>query len=263
MKYLIQDIEAYIHERKQWVSFTIEGQEITVDAEFETISNLVENMSILELELLKNSFCEPIDYYKKGEIMDNRIKASQENKFPKTWKFVLNGSLNDLRTKNESLLLPFETIYEVTVFKKENKQPKVKIRTNNDKLYFCQLYEFQEIVGVKENEFFLLCGSLISPVFYKKGEIAEDGTYHIKVKDDHTIIKDLNFRVSNTIDENYKNNGKQELYSPNVSKKRNSQTEEVDNNFLSYQKYNGYNDFDDNTIDNAFEGDPDATWNVD
>lgn len=100
-------------------------------------------------------------------------------------------------------------------------------------------------------------------MFYKKGEIAEDGTYHIKVKDDHTIIKDLNFRVSNTIDENYKNNGKQELYSPNVSKKRNSQTEEVDNNFLSYQKYNGYNDFDDNTIDNAFEGDPDATWNVD
>ncbi len=31
----------------------------------------------------------------------------------------------------------------------------------------------------------------------------------------------------------------------------------------SYEKYNGYNDFDDDAIDNAFEGDPDATWNVD
>lgn len=31
----------------------------------------------------------------------------------------------------------------------------------------------------------------------------------------------------------------------------------------SYEKYGGYNDFDDDTIDTAFEGDPSATWNVD
>ena len=31
----------------------------------------------------------------------------------------------------------------------------------------------------------------------------------------------------------------------------------------SYDKYGGYNDWDDDTIDSAFEGDPEATWNID
>lgn len=31
----------------------------------------------------------------------------------------------------------------------------------------------------------------------------------------------------------------------------------------SHSKYGGYNGYDDNTIDSAFEGMPEATWNVD
>lgn len=31
----------------------------------------------------------------------------------------------------------------------------------------------------------------------------------------------------------------------------------------SYDEYGGYNGYDDFTIDSAFEGDPEATWNVD
>ena len=31
----------------------------------------------------------------------------------------------------------------------------------------------------------------------------------------------------------------------------------------SYEKYGGYNGWSDDAIDDAFEGDPDATWNVD
>lgn len=31
----------------------------------------------------------------------------------------------------------------------------------------------------------------------------------------------------------------------------------------SYEEYGGYNGYDDFTIGNAFEGDPEATWNVD
>lgn len=30
-----------------------------------------------------------------------------------------------------------------------------------------------------------------------------------------------------------------------------------------YEEYGGYNGYDDFTIDAAFEGDPEATWNVD
>lgn len=31
----------------------------------------------------------------------------------------------------------------------------------------------------------------------------------------------------------------------------------------SYEEYGGYNGYDDFTINDAFEGDPEATWNVD
>jgi hypothetical protein len=41
--------------------------------------------------------------------------------------------------------------------------------------------------------------------------------------------------------------------------------EDNDNNFYNSgtQKYGGYNGFDDEAIDEAFDGDPEATWNVD
>lgn len=32
---------------------------------------------------------------------------------------------------------------------------------------------------------------------------------------------------------------------------------------LSYSKYGGYNGWDDNTIDEAFDGNPELTWNID
>lgn len=31
----------------------------------------------------------------------------------------------------------------------------------------------------------------------------------------------------------------------------------------SYEEYGGYNGYDDFTIDEAFDGDPEATWNID
>jgi hypothetical protein len=36
-----------------------------------------------------------------------------------------------------------------------------------------------------------------------------------------------------------------------------------DNYGSGYEKYGGYNGWSDDAIDDAFEGDPDATWNVD
>lgn len=39
--------------------------------------------------------------------------------------------------------------------------------------------------------------------------------------------------------------------------------ESFDTSNSEFEKYGGYNGFDDDTIDNAFEGDPSNTWNVD
>ena len=36
-----------------------------------------------------------------------------------------------------------------------------------------------------------------------------------------------------------------------------------DDDSPSYSKYGGYNGWDDNTIDEAFDGNPELTWNID
>ena len=43
---------------------------------------------------------------------------------------------------------------------------------------------------------------------------------------------------------------------------KNNNTWEDESGWGSCEKYGGYNDFDDFTIDVAFDGDPKATWNV-
>jgi hypothetical protein len=47
---------------------------------------------------------------------------------------------------------------------------------------------------------------------------------------------------------------------PSINRDDSVQEEEYGS---SYEKYNGYNDYSDDVIDDAFEGDPSATWNVD
>ena len=44
-----------------------------------------------------------------------------------------------------------------------------------------------------------------------------------------------------------------------------SSDQNEDNNDRSFSEdmYGGYNDWDDDTIDEAFEGDPESTWNID
>ncbi|WP_288372429.1 hypothetical protein [uncultured Algoriphagus sp.] len=51
----------------------------------------------------------------------------------------------------------------------------------------------------------------------------------------------------------------------NFIKKKNYEDDFWDNDFYDSgtTKYGGYNGFDDFTIDEAFDGDPEATWNVD
>ncbi len=63
--------------------------------------------------------------------------------------------------------------------------------------------------------------------------------------------------------------GEHDYIPDEVYEKLNDNNIESNNDFFfdddhkSYSKYNGYNGWDDDTIDSAFEGDPMNTWNVD
>lgn len=55
----------------------------------------------------------------------------------------------------------------------------------------------------------------------------------------------------------------EEYYDQEESLYDNDNSWEGEPGWGSYEKYGGYNGYDDFTIDAAFEGDPEATWNVD
>ena len=218
----------------------------------------MKGFSPFELELLLDSYCEPNSFYVKGEILRDGSKVSEDNSIPKTWKIV-SDSIENLRNANISKLLNFQTIYDIYIFKKNNKEDGVRVRTINNDIYFYQLTSFERLFGLERTEFHLLRGVKISPVFYKKGEFSDYFGRFTQIKVDNKIVATFNLRIEGTIDENYSLYGNQTLKS-----------EYPDNSFLdnkrnseSFEKYNGYNGWSDEAIDDAFNGDPEATWNVD
>ena len=211
MKHLITNIDTYIQDREQCIAFQIEGQEEPIKAQFKVVKKLVGQISILEIEILLNSFCEPSSFFKKGETMPDGRKAFDETKFPKTWKITLDGTLDELRIKNQSYLLNFQTIYDTHIFEKENKQLAVRVRTTDNNVYFYQLDSFERIVGIKQDKFKLLRGGFISPVMYKKGDYSDYFGSITPITEDDKIVADFNFRVDETIDNNFNLYGDQEL----------------------------------------------------
>lgn len=266
MKHLITSIETFIQDREQCLAFRIEGLEESIKGQFKVVKKYFSQISILEIEILLNSFCEPSSFFKKGETMPDGRKAYDETKFPKTWKITLDGTLDELRIKNQSYLLNFQTIYDTHIFEMKNKQLAVRVRTTNNNVYFYQLDTFEKIVGINKEEFNLLRGGFVSPVMYKKGDYSDYFGRFTPIKEDDKIVANFNFRVDETIDNNFKLYGYQELKNENKhlhNQRYKGDDDDYDSYKPSYEKYNGYNGFDDFTIDSAFDGDPDATWNVD
>jgi hypothetical protein len=210
MKYLIERIETYIKDREQCVNFFVEGEDLPVNGKFKVVSKLAGPLSILELELLIGTFCEPISYFKKGELKRNWKPASEDNKFPKTWK-LSDSDIDSLRITNKSKLLNFQSIYSILPYLQKNNKMGVRIMTTVRNVYFYQHYAFEQIVGLKQNEFYLLRGAFISPLMYKKGDYTDYYAKYREITMDNKIVETFNFRVDNNIDNNFKLYGNQEL----------------------------------------------------
>jgi hypothetical protein len=70
-------------------------------------------------------------------------------------------------------------------------------------------------------------------------------------------VKNPNFMISEAA-----NQKRQENYESWQEGKEHDSKHD-DGNGMSYEKYGGYNDWSDEVIDDAFDGDPEMTWNVD
>lgn len=268
MRYTIIKIEPFIRNREQCVSVHLKERKDPIAFTYDYVLNSLWQIRTTELELLIDSFLKPI-YSQKGETLRNGRIANSSHYHVKWWTLILNGTQKEIRERNNHLCLTFKTLYDTYVFKRNNRDV-VRIRSTDDKPYFVDLKDLESITGLKQEEFNLLAGAFISPVYYKPGEVSDKTGW--VVHEGNKIVKDLNLRVIKTIGYNFRLSGRQKLESQtsipskNFHLKNDRQQKDYDHDkrYRSiHVKYNDYNDFDDDAIDNAFEGDPEATWNVD
>lgn len=109
------------------------------------------------------------------------------------------------------------------------------------------------------------------PNYYFKLDIELDDfvTQSFKSRDTGTTLKESNLLVDlktyGTWSRNilYEIRGEYETEDEDHELDFDESEYDFDNRNSGYEKYGGYNGYDDDTIDNAFEGDPENTWNVD
>ena len=260
MRHLITNIDTSLKSGELYVSFNIETEWYPfIEAPFSDVVKLIGQISVFEIDILEGCYLESTPVENRENGLPNSMGVFEKS--PKKWRINLEGSLNDLRERNKSKILQFQSIYSVEISDKNSKKPYVKIRTTDDNVYFTKVPAFQSLVGLKPNEFNKLEGVFISPIMFKKGDTAEYNGCFITITQDNKIVASFNIRIEGTLDNHSKIHGNPILKKSN--RDNYSDFSQDDSYSPSYEKYNGYNGWDDDTIDQAFDGDPEATWNVD
>lgn len=217
---------------------------------------LLTKLQVFEIELLIGSMAQ-VWYYEENEKMVNGRICLTNNQFVKKYSIKLEDSIDELKLNKSHLLLPFRKITKIFHFNK-NGNNTVGIKTSiEDETIFIYLKRFEALTQLNKDEMFILNGSYIYPEFYKAGEILASGN---KVQKDNILLKSLNLRFWGTLDEmedsaldNLNESGRSE---------RNYESK------TSHSEYGGVSDgyggyLDDDFINDALGGDPDAYWNID
>ena len=106
----------------------------------------------------------------------------------------MNSTLQELKERNKHLLIKFEIIYKI---KDVMKNGLILIYVRNGKLdCLYTISELRNLTGIAENEFHLLKGSLIAPIFYEVEEIHNSWGRPVFGE---TTVKELNLRMVNPI----------------------------------------------------------------
>lgn len=110
--------------------------------------------------------------------------------------------------------------------------------------------DIEDMIELQELDVYKFIGIEVSPRDFPEGVY----DYKHKMKN----LKSSFFKKILDINEKKVKN-----YDIEVDKDRNREGSNLTNYGSSHEKYNGYNGWSDDVIDDAFEGDPENTWNVD
>jgi hypothetical protein len=208
------------------------------------ITNKVK-LDVNELELLIGSRMRFV-FYEKGEMLFNGNICKKNNILIKDFFIELEKPIEILKVKNKDKLLPFKKIKDIFYFFKFGKE-NVGIKTEDEKVVFLSLDTFTNHSKIEKSEQHILIGSFIMPEYYKKGERMLKG----QIAQFNNAFKALNLRYSASINKMHENFENESLYLEKGSLNENSA-----------EDY-GYSDWDDLTLEVAFEGNAEYYWNID
>ena len=240
---LIANIRTRLRNKRQLVIIEFKDNEVVFISPNQIKQNTT--LEVNEIELLIGSSMR-MDFYEKGEEMFNGKICDKENLVLKEYFFHLEKPVDKLRAENKERLLPYEKIVKIFRFFKFNRE-NAGIETESGRIIYMPQKRLDTQSKLDKSEQHILVGSYIMPEYFQPGETFMDGTIVQKT----TVLKCLNLRFSDNID------GMHESFESDVSSNYGT------NYGTSFVKYGGYNGYSDDAIDDAFEGDPSNTWNVD
>lgn len=254
---------------RQFLHIEFDDSKVRV-IDYNEISFII-RISPFELELLIGSEVLP-NYYSKGEINLFGQVVTFDNLQLKGFSLKERFNIETTKTLNGDKILDFKTISEIKEI--TNKKGTISFVLNFTDTTSCFLREkdLKAWTGLEKKHFTALIGQKCSPQYFLKDEIMSDFYGQANYcTSDNTIVKSLNLRFDDLGLEKIKENISKidSGISINEIKKKpehnygNDENDDDDDYGNSYEKYNGYNDWSDDVIDDAFEGDPEATWNVD
>lgn len=260
MRHLITNVDTSIKYRNLYVSFNIDTEWYPfAEVAFSSLPKNLGQLSVFEIDLLEGCFLEATSFYKSGDKQPDGKIVSEESKFPKTWKIDIEGTLDELRERNKSKLLPFQKIYSVDISDKNSKEPYVKLITTDKNVYFTKVPTFKSLVGLNLNEFALLKGVFISPILYKKGDTSEYNGRFTKITKDDKIVASFNIRIEGTLENNFSLHRNAEMKNESVNLNQFYSSDEDKNDYYRSNANNpraDFSDFQENQpIPNNFQDD--------
>jgi hypothetical protein len=173
MKLTISKVEPFIKDKVQYVRLTIFQNKREIELTYDYVFNHMWQIRVTELELLYDSFLEPI-YYHKGEVLPNGRKVNSNFNHVRFWKLNLNGSQYEIRQRNNQLCKVFDQVYTATYCRTKTNRELVKFITVTGQSFFEEFSKVKLKTGLNVAELYLLKGAYVACEFYKAGEVHDN-----------------------------------------------------------------------------------------
>lgn len=191
----IKDVFTIIYKGRQKVGFEVEGLDKYIYLGPGNVKQCT-GVKIDEVEILIGSKIRP-EFYQTGEKMFNGKICEDGYAVIKDFWIECSGSINEMKAKNSHKLIPLQEIQRVFQFYRNGKDV-IGFDTGSEKATFINSTRIQKLTLLEPDEFHILEGSFINPVYYQEGEELHGGRTCNK---SGVILKALNLRYFGKVEE--------------------------------------------------------------